>query len=73
MPKFIVSAIEFFSGQTFGIYLIHILLMCLADVKFNFSPVNSLARFLYAVALFIISGLIIKLLQKIPLVKYIVP
>lgn len=73
LPKFIVSAIEFFSGQTFGIYLIHILLMCLADVKFNFSPVNSLARFLYAVALFIISGLIIKLLQKIPLVKYIVP
>ena len=73
LPKFIVSAIGFFGGQTFGIYLIHMLLMRLAVSKFNFSPVNSTARLVYAVFLFLLSGIIIKILQKIPFVKRLVP
>ena len=73
LPKFIVSAIEFFSGQTFGIYLIHIFLMQIVTYKLNFSPVNPIARLLYAFIMFVISGLIIKALQKIPFVKRIVP
>ena len=73
LPKFIISAIEFFSGQTFGIYLIHMLLIRLAISKFNFSPVNPIARLVYAVFLFLLSGIIIKILQKIPFVKRLVP
>lgn len=73
LPKFIVSAIGFFGGQTFGIYLIHMLLMRLAISKFNFSPVNLTARLVYAVFLFLLSGIIIKILQKIPFVKRLVP
>ena len=73
LPKFLISAIEFFDGQTFGIYLIHIFLMQIVADKLNLSPVNPIARLLYAFILFVISGLIIKALQKIPLVKRIVP
>ena len=73
LPKFLISAIEFFDGQTFGIYLIHIFLMQIVADKLNLSPVNPIARLLYAFILFVISGLTIKALQKIPLVKRIVP
>ena len=38
--------------------------------EFHLNPIESL---FYSLALFIVSGLIVKLLQKIPLVKYIVP
>lgn len=72
LPKLIVSAIEFFSGQTFGIYLIHMYISWTVNYMFEFhlNPIESL---FYSLALFIVSGLIVKLLQKIPLVKYIVP
>ena len=73
LPKFIISAIEFFSGQTFGIYLIHIFLMRISAYKLGFSPINQAARLLYALVLFVLSGIIIKIFQKIPIVKRLVP
>ena len=73
LPKLINSAIAFFSGQTFGIYLIHVFLMQIAAYKFNINPLNPIARLVYAFVLFLLSGIIVKLLQKIPTVKRVVP
>lgn len=72
-PKRLLKVITYFSGQTFGIYLIHMPLMTAAEIIFDFSPASFLSKILYAIVLFIVSGFIIKLLQKIPLVKHIVP
>ena len=72
-PKRLLRAITYFSGQTFGIYLIHIPLMTVAERVFDISPQRFLSRILFAIVLFIVSGFIIKLLQKIPIIKHIVP
>ena len=72
-PKFVLKAIQFFSGQTFGIYLIHILLLRLFGKVFDYSFFNPIMRLVLAVILFVLSGIIIKILQKIPFVRRIVP
>lgn len=73
LPQFVRSVISFFSGQTFGIYLIHVFLMTVMTECFKFDVRHSIIRLLYAFALFAVSGVVIKILQKVPVVKRIVP
>ena len=73
MPAFIIKSLSFFSGQTFGIYLIHIQLMTVASKCFNIAPQRFLLRIIYAVVLFAVSGLTVRIIQKTPVLKHIVP
>lgn len=73
MPGFIIKSLSFFSGQTFGIYLIHIQLMTVASKCFNIAPQRFLLRIIYAVVLFAVSGLTVRIIQKTPVLKHIVP
>lgn len=73
LPGFIIKSVSFFSGQTFGIYLIHVQLMAIASKCFNIAPQRFLLRIVYAVVLFVVSGLTVRIIQKIPVLKHIVP
>ena len=73
LPAKLLKAVTFFGGQTFGIYLVHIPLMKIIKRLLGISSIDFIQRTIFAVVLFILSGLLIKLLQKIPLIKHIVP
>lgn len=62
-----------FSGATFGIYLFHRFVI---EMVYKYIPVdvNSLAyRLLGSLAVFLLSALVVKVMQKIPVVRRIVP
>lgn len=73
LPPRFVKALTFFGGQTFGIYLIHIQLMTILDKVCGFAPESFLGRLALALILFVLCGLLIKGIQKIPVIKHIVP
>lgn len=72
-PEYLLKVITFFSGQTFGIYLIHIFLITIADKCFGIAPVRFVPSVLFAFVIFMISGFLIKIMQKIPIIKHIIP
>ena len=72
-PSAVKKAIGFFGGQTFGIYLIHLFIMMIVENNFRITFVGAPARWCYALAVFAVSGLIVKLLQLIPVVRRTVP
>lgn len=72
-PKFVIKVICFFGGQTFGIYLIHMFLYKAVGKVFDYGLLNPIERLVYAVILFSVSGIIIKLLQKLPFIRCLVP
>jgi surface polysaccharide O-acyltransferase-like enzyme len=78
VPSFIIKIFDFFSGQTFGVYLIHIFLIPIAD-KYIFIQFNDIFAYTYlyktvgVVIIFISCALITKLLQKIPVIKHLIP
>ncbi len=73
-PKFIMNIIYFFRSQTFGVYLTHYFIIVLIDI---YCPIvdtdNHFYKLLAPVVIFTIASLLIRLLQKIPVVKKIVP
>lgn len=73
LPPRFVKALTFFGGQTFGIYLIHIQLMTVMDRVLGFAPESFPGRLALALILFVVCGLLIKGIQKIPVIKHIVP
>ncbi len=73
LPAKLLKTITFFGGQTFGIYLVHIPLMKTIKRLLDISSLDFIQRTIFAIILFILSGLLIKALQKIPIIKHIVP
>ncbi len=72
--QFIVKTADFFAPQTFGIYLIHFFVIdILGAILPETITVDILYRTLGAAAIFIITAMIVKLMQKIPIIKKIVP
>lgn len=69
----IEKMLNWFSGVTFGIYLIHYFLVSLAPGWLNFSPTSWIWRTFGAVAVFLVSAAIVRILQKVPLLRKIVP
>ncbi len=73
-PKFIMKTISFFRGQTFGVYLIHYFFIVLIDIFCQIIDTNNHFYKLFApIIIFSVTSLIVRLLQKIPIVKKIVP
>lgn len=61
------------STKTFGIYLIHIYLVWEIPKLFNISMYSLVWRILGGFLIYLLSALIVSLLQKIPVIKKIVP
>lgn len=78
ISSFIIKIFDFFSGQTFGVYLIHMFLIPIAN-KYLFIQFNDIFAYTYfyktvgVVIIFISCALITKLLQKIPVIKHLIP
>ncbi len=75
LPSTLIKVLTYFKGQTFGIHLIHIYLIQIVSkyITFNFRGYIYLYRTIGAIIIFILCGFITKLMQKIPLVKRIIP
>lgn len=73
LPRRLVKVLTFFGGQTFGIYLIHILLATVIERVFHITAQSFPERLAFACISFVLSGFLIKGLQKIPVLKHIVP
>ncbi len=72
LSGFITKALMLFGGQTFGIYLIHMYIIT-ASNRFGLSPESVYARTAFAILIFVLSGLLVKLAQRIPIIKHLVP
>lgn len=64
---------EWFSGVTFGVYLVHFYLVVSLPTWLNFSPTSWVWRTFGVVAVFCLSSVIVWILQKIPVLRRIVP
>ena len=73
LNKKIEDLIEWFSTKTFGVYLLHIYLVWEIPIHLGISTYSLLWRVLGGVLIFMVCSFIISILQKIPLVKNIVP
>ncbi|GEK28292.1 acyltransferase [Furfurilactobacillus siliginis] len=64
--------LKFFSGLTFGIYLIHPYVIALLDklLKVNSATIHIL---IFPILVYVISGLVVFLLHKIPYIKHVLP
>lgn len=70
IPQTIKKMIVTISGASFGIYLIHVLI--LNNVP-TFVPAQALNILVAAIIVFMVSTIIVLALQKIPIIRYIVP
>ena len=69
-----MKIVGFFNGTTLGIYLIHWFLLDQVKKRIPFiSPLSLFYRVVIGVGIFILSSIITKILQKIPIIKSIVP
>ncbi len=73
VPQFIMSVISFFRNQTFGVYLIHYFIILVINLSGLININSKYYKAFAPIAIFVISSLIIRLLQKIPFIKKIVP
>lgn len=73
VPKLIMNTVSFFRNQTFGVYLIHYFIVVLINIS-GFVNINSVFyKLLAPIVIFVMSSFIIKVMQKIPAIKKIVP
>lgn len=73
LPLFIRKLTDFFSGAAFGVYLIHWIsfeLVKIYAVKYTYSIIY---RIFGGIFVFLLSTVIVKLLQKIPVIKRLLP
>lgn len=73
LPQFIKKLTDFFSGATFGVYLIHWIafeLVKIYAIKYTYSIIY---RIFGGVSVFLLAAIIVKLLQKVPVIKRFVP
>ena len=73
LPQWLLRVLTFFGGQTFGIYLIHVQLMTIFNKALHIVPQSFAERMGFALLIFVLSGLLTKLLQKIPVLKHLIP
>lgn len=69
---FVVKICDFFKGETFGVYLVHIYVIDICMI-IGISDLSIIFRTVGAVIIFVVSALIVKILKKIPIVKKLVP
>lgn len=73
VEKFFVILTKPFVGATFGVYLLHRFVL---EIVYRFIPVDTTSlsyRIFGSVGIFVVSALIVKVMQKIPVIKRIVP
>lgn len=67
--KIILKMIDWFSSKTFGIYLIHIYLIWEIPSFLGINTYSIIWRTVGGIFIFLLSSLIVSILQKIPLIK----
>ena len=70
----LMKTVGLFNGTTLGIYLIHWFLLDQINRKFPFiSPLSLFYRVVIGVGIFILASVIVRILQKMPIINIIVP
>lgn len=71
--KFVTKTADFFKGETFGVYLLHIYIIYLI-INLDKLNIHSLTyRTVGAMVIFTLTALAVKVLRKIPGIKFIIP
>lgn len=73
VETFFVALTKPFVGTTFGVYLLHRFVL---EMVYKFIPLDTTSlsyRLLGSVGIFVVSAIIVKIMQKIPVIKRIVP
>jgi hypothetical protein len=69
----IIHISNYFVEETLGIYCVHWIVLNEVKVRFNVTYSDFMYRIPFAIVTFFASWLIIKVLRKIPVARYIVP
>ncbi len=69
---FVLKVCDFFKGETFGVYLVHMYIIDICMI-IGIPDTSIIFRTFGAVVIFIVSALMVKLIKKVPVIKNLVP